>query len=227
MKTRGNFRGPLSRGTGAFAFIVALGVGSNAAIADNDVENLAQQLVERFNNALAPDNAELAGFLGDGFQIIGSDGVHFDRSGYLGFPKAITEFEISDLVARRDDDLVTAIFEVGYQGAFAGVARHVPRLARIAVFQETDDGWKLQALAALGTGEDDVDAVAATVLGRWQAAIAAGDPEKIRALASPDFQLQRPDGKGISLDGFLADQSDAATRWSFRTSLPPASATPW
>lgn len=187
---------------GFIGAVVALGLAPAAATADDEVDALALNLIDRFYDALAPDNTELAGFLGDGFQIIGSDGVRFDRSGYLGFPKAITRFEISDLIAKRDGDLVTATFEVGYEGAFEGVARTVPRLARIAVFEETDDGWKLQALAALGTGQNDVDAKAADVLGRWLAATASGDAETIHALASPDFQLQTADGNGMSLDNF-------------------------
>jgi Domain of unknown function (DUF4440) len=129
--------------------------------------------------------------------------LRFDRDSYLGFPKAITQHEISDLVARRDGNVLTATFEVGYIGKFEGVARDVPRLARLAVFQEMDDGWKLQALAALGTGENAIDSEAVGIVSRWRAAIAAGDAEEIRALAAPDFQIQRPDGNGVSLADYL------------------------
>ena len=179
------------------------------AAASADTDRLALSLIDRFYDDLAPDNTALAAFLGDGFQIIGSDGLRFDRDSYLGFPKAVTQYEISDLVARRDGNVVTATFEVGYLGKFEGIARDVPHLARLAVFQETDDGWKLQALAALGTGENAIDSEAVGIVGRWQAAIASGDAERIRALTAPDFQIQRPDGKGISLADYL--KSDLAT----------------
>lgn len=175
------------------------------AAANDDVDALARDLIDRFYGALAPDNAVLAEFLGAGFQIIGSDGLLFDRETYLTFPKAITSYEISDLVVRRDGDVLTATFEVGYKGEFEGAARTVPRLARLAVFSETEDGWKLQALAALGTGENDVSGRAAQVVARWLAANASGDPAAISQLASPDFQLQRPDGSGIGLADFLKD----------------------
>jgi len=172
-------------------------------MASDDVDALARDLIDRFYDALAPDTAELAAFLGTGFQIIGSDGLRFDRETYLTFPKAITSYEISDLVVRRDGDVLTATFEVGYKGEFEGAERTVPRLARLAVFSETEGGWKLQALAALGTGENDVNGKAAEVVTRWLAANASGDPAAVRQLASPDFQLQRPDGGGFGLDDFL------------------------
>jgi ketosteroid isomerase-like protein len=187
----------------AIIFFAALVLGPAIAVASDEVDDLARDLIDRFYDALAPDNPALAEFLGNGFQIIGSDGLRFDRNTYLTFPKAITGYEITDLVAHRDGDVLTATFEVGYKGEFEGATRTVPRLARLAVFSETEDGWKLQALAALGTGENDISGKAAEVVTRWLAANASGDAAAIRQLASPDFQLQRPDGSGVALADFL------------------------
>jgi hypothetical protein len=187
----------------AVIFAAGCVLGPTIAAASDEVDALARDLVDRFYDALAPDNPMLAEFLGDGFQIIGSDGLRFDRETYLTFPKAITSYEISDLVARRDGNMLTATFEVGYKGAFEGAARTVPRLARLAVFGETETGWKLQALAALGTGENDVGGKATEVVTRWLAAVASGDAAAIRRLASPDFQLRRPDGSGVSLNDYV------------------------
>jgi hypothetical protein len=173
------------------------------AAESSDTNQLALSLIDRFYDDLAPDNTALAGFLGDGFQIIGSDGLRFDRDSYLDFPKAITQYDITGLVARRDGNVLTATFEVGYLGKFEGIPRDVPRLPRLAVFQKIDDGWKLQALAALGTGENAIDSEAAGIVGRWQAAIASGAAEQIRPLTTPDFQIQRPDGNGASLADYL------------------------
>jgi hypothetical protein len=173
------------------------------AAESSDTNQLALSLIDRFYDDLAPDNTALAGFLGDGFQIIGSDGLRFDRDSYLDFPKAITQYDITALVARRDGNVLTATFDVGYLGKFEGIPRDVPRLARLAVFQKIDDGWKLQALAALGTGENAIDSEAAGIVSRWQAAIASGAAEQIRPLTTPDFQIQRPDGKGASLADYL------------------------
>ena len=189
----------------AFALIAFLLVSWPASAADEQTDALALKLIDRFYDDLAPDNTALAGFLGEGFQIIGSDGLHFDREGYLSFPKQITRYEISDLSARRDGDVITAIFEVGYVGEIGGVEREVPRLPRIAVFHRTDDGWKLQALAALGTGINDVSPVAQEVVTAWQAALASGDTGLVRRLSSPDFQLTREDGTGSALDEFLGE----------------------
>lgn len=173
------------------------------AAASDDTDELALSLIDRFYDSLAPDNTELAGFLGEGFQIIGSDGLRFDRQTYLTFPKAITSYDVTGLVAARDGNVLTATFEIGYEGAFEGVARTVPRLARLAVFHETEGSWKLQALAALGTGQNDIADEAPEIIAHWRAAIASGEPERIRPLASPDFQLQRPNGEGLSLADYI------------------------
>ncbi len=144
-------------------------------------------------------------FMGEGFQIIGSDGLRFDKKTYPDFAKQVTSYEIEDLVTRRDGDVLTATYSVTYAGEFEGVAREVPRLGRLAVFKESDSGdWKIQALAALGTGTNDVAGVALGVLATWLAATASGDAERVRALAAPDFQLQQADGRGASLADYLA-----------------------
>jgi len=196
----------LPRRLAAVAVVAGVALFPAIAAANDEVDGLARDLIGRFYDALAPDNTALAQFLGDGFQIIGSDGLRFDRETYLSYPKAVVSYEISDLVARRGGDVLTATFEVGYTGEFEGAARTVPRLARLAVFHQSAGDWKLLALAALGTGENDVDGTAAEVVAKWRAAIASGDAARVRVLASPDFQLQRADGNGRSLD----DMSEVA-----------------
>lgn len=197
----------------AAAMLVAVTLSPAPAATEPDPEPkaLALRLIDRFYDGLAPGNPALAQFIGDGFQIIGSDGLRFDRNGFLAFPKQITKYEITDIIARREGDVLTATFEVGYVGAFQGLARDVPRLARLAVFHKTDIGWKLQAFAALGTGENDVATVAPRILATWRAATASGDVQRIRALAAPNFQLQRPDGKGFALEAYLKDVKATGT----------------
>ena len=63
----------------AVFFAAGLIFGPGIATAGDDVDALARDLIDRFYDALAPDNAMLAEFLGAGFQIIGSDGLLFDR----------------------------------------------------------------------------------------------------------------------------------------------------
>lgn len=187
---------------------VLVGPGLPAAAAGND--DLARTLIDRFYEDLGPSSAELDAFMGEGFQIIGSDGLRFDKKSYLGFAKEVTTHEISDLVTRRDGDILTATYNVTYSGAFEGIAREVPGLARLAVFKETEPGtWKIEALAALGTGENDVAGIAPGVLAAWLAATASGDAGRIRTLAAPDFQIQRAQGHGATLSAFLDEGPEA------------------
>ncbi|MEM1360621.1 MAG: nuclear transport factor 2 family protein [Pseudomonadota bacterium] len=171
--------------------------------ADDD-DALARELIDRFYTDLGPDRDDLQVFLGESFQIIGSDGLHFDKAEYLSFPKSIVDYDVSDLTVRRDNDLLTATFEITYTGQFEGTARSVPSLPRIAVFAERGGEWSLIALAALGTGENDVTTASSKAIYDFFAAIQSGDRDKIRAVLAPDFQVLRVDGSGYTLEDYLA-----------------------
>ena len=185
----------------AFAAVVATVPPSLAADKDTD---LARELIDRFYDALAPDSTALEGFLSDSFQIIGTDGLHFDRSEYLKFPKVITEYKVDGIVARRDSDILTVTFTITYHGKFKAHERAVPSLPRLAVFREKSGAWQLVAFAALGTGINDVTAEAGKALARFFEAVASGDPDRIQAVVSPDYQIQRSDGKGFTLKQYLS-----------------------
>ena len=103
--------------TMGLALVAGMGMASPVA-ADEADDQLARTLIDRFYQALAPDSAALKAFMGEGFQIIGSDGLRFDRESYPAFQKAVTRYEIGGLVVRRDRDLLTATFEVSYVGEF-------------------------------------------------------------------------------------------------------------
>lgn len=185
----------------ALAFVAAVPAVPGPA-ADRSTD-LARELIDRFYDALVPDSTALAGFLGDSFQIIGSDGPRLDRSEYLKFSKAITGYEVSDIVSRRDGDILTATFTITYRGQFKSGQRAVPGLPRLAVFRHAGSGWQLVAFAALGTGINDVSVESGKALARFFAALASGKPNGIRAVVSPDFQIQRSDGKGFALEAYL------------------------
>lgn len=194
-------------GKSVFSFVALLVAAFAAAlpgVAADKHTDLARQLIAHFYDDLAPDNKALGGFLDGSFQIIGSDGLRFDRDQYLKFPKKITKFEISDIVARRDRDMLTATYQISYVGAFNEGHRTVPKLPRLAVFREDGGNWKLVALAALGTGSNEVTTEAAEALTRFFAAVASGDHDRIRAVVSPDYQIQRADGKGYTLQEYLS-----------------------
>lgn len=174
------------------------------ALAADRSAGLARELIDRFYDALAPDSQALAGFLGDSFQIIGSDGPRLVRSEYLKFSKAITDYTVSDIVSRRDDDILTVTLTIAYHGQFKNGQRAVPGLRRLAVFRQSGDTWRLVAFAALGTGINDVTGQSGKALARFFEALASREPDMVRAVLSPDFQVQESDGKGFALEGYLS-----------------------
>ena len=184
-------------------WIAAAAAAAPGSAADEDTK-LSRKLIARFYDGLAPDSTALKAFLGDSFQIIGTDGRHFDRSEYLKFPKAITKYEIGDIVARRDGDSLTATFTITYLGRFDEGKRWVPSLPRLAVFRERGGNWQLVALAALGTGTNEVAAEAGKALTKFFEAVASGDHDRIRAVLSPDYQIQRSNGEGYTLEEYLS-----------------------
>lgn len=191
----------------ALAFAAIVGSVSPSLAAEKNADKnteLARELIDRFYDALESGNTALQGFLGGSFQIIGTDGLRFDRSEYLKFPKTITDYKVDDIVARRDSDILTVTFTISYHGKFESHERDVPRLPRLAVFRETGGTWQLLAFAALGTGINDVTAEGGKALARFFEAIASGDPERIRAVVSPDFQIQRSNGEGFTLKHYLS-----------------------
>jgi hypothetical protein len=182
----------------ALAFAAAVGAASPSLAADKNTD-LARDLIDKFYDALAPGRTALGDFLSDSFQIIGTDGLHFDRSEYLKFPKTITDYKVDNIVARRDRDILTVTFTIVYHGRFKAHERTVPSLPRLAVFRETGGNWQLVAFAALGTGINDVTAEGGKALAKFFEAMASGDPNLIRAVVSPDFQIQRSKGEGFTL----------------------------
>ena len=70
----------------ALVLAAAVAVVLPSLAADKNTD-LARELIDRFYDAVAPGSTALEGFLSDSFQIIGTDGLHFDRSEYLKFPK--------------------------------------------------------------------------------------------------------------------------------------------
>jgi len=186
----------------ALAFVAA--VPAVPGLAADRSTGLARELIDRFYDALAPDSTALRDLLGDSFQIIGSDGPRLDRSEYLKFPKAITDYTVSDIVSRRDGDILTVTFTIAYQGKFKSGGRAVPGLPRLAVFRKSGDTWQLVAFAALGTGINDVTGESGKVLARFFGALASREPDMVRAVLSPDFQVQESDGKGFGLEEYLS-----------------------
>src|SRR5215470_257690 len=169
----------------------ALGPAANAA---EDLDALARTQVERFYAATA-GRAPLAEIMGDGFQLIRTDGTRYDRSGYLANPASLQTYELSGVKATRAGDVLIATFFASARGTIEGVRYHITRLPRLAVFTRVGGDWKLQAFANLGFGSvADPEAEARKALGSWLGAVASGEKERIGSMLAPEFQIARADG---------------------------------
>jgi hypothetical protein len=99
---------PFVRATAVMLVAITLSHAPTADESDPEPKALALRLIDRFYDGLAPGSSALAQFIGDGYQIIGSDGLRFDRDGYLAFPKQIITYEVTNIIARREGDVLTA-----------------------------------------------------------------------------------------------------------------------
>jgi ketosteroid isomerase-like protein len=195
-----------------YAMLLAIGVVAGwqlrgpgpAANAAEDLDALARAQVERFYAGTA-GKAPLAEIMGEGFQLIRSDGTRYDRSGYLANPASLQTFELDGFKATRAGDALIATFFTSFQGTVEGVRYDVARSPRLAVFTEVDGGWKLQAFANLGFGSVvDPGADARKAVDSWLGAVASGDKQRIGGVLAPEFQIARSDGSAYGASEYLA-----------------------
>jgi hypothetical protein len=193
---------PLSIGRLMFPVVLAIGVVASwqlralgpAANAAEDLDALARAQVDRFYSGTA-GKAPLANIIGEGFQLIRSDGTRYDKSGYLANPASLLTYELDSFKATRTNDTLIATFFASFQGTVEGIQYDVARSPRLAVFTQMDGDWKLQAFANLGFGSVVVsDAEARKAVESWLAAAASGEKERIGGVLAPEFQIVRADG---------------------------------
>lgn len=181
--------------------------GSNgAAVAEEDAATLAKAQLTRFYDALAGRGA-LEDVLGDGFQLMRTDGTRYDRASYLARPPAYSAYELGDIQASLAGDVLTATYFTGVTGKMDDRNVASQDQPRLAVFTRTGGEWKLQALANLGAGliTDAAEAGKKAVDG-WVGAVASGDAAAIAKVLAPEFQIVRSDGTAYGAEEYLQSE---------------------
>lgn len=194
------------------AIVLALVVGlaggwqlrSVAAGAEEGAEAIAAAEIDRFYRATSGKVA-LADVLGEGFQLMRTDGSRYDRDGYLARPASLGSYSIDGIEATQSGDVLVATFFAGLTGNVGGIERQGIGDPRLAVFSKLDGAWKLQAFANLGQGlASGLEAEAQKAVESWVGAVASGDANAVRAVLAPEFQIVRSDGSAHGFEGYLA-----------------------
>jgi ketosteroid isomerase-like protein len=176
------------------------------AEAQEDATVLAETELGRFYEALA-GRVALADVLGDAFQIIRTDGMRYDRDGYLARPPSYTDYKLHDIHAVQDGDLLTASYFSTVAGTFEDTSVASEKQPRLAVFAKADGEWKLQALANLGMGTiSDPAAAGKAAVDAWVGAVAAGDTATLGKILAPEFQIIRSDGTAYDTAAYLQSE---------------------
>ncbi len=175
-----------------------------AAIAAEDLDALGRMQVERFYAGTA-GAAPLGDVLGEGFQLIRTDGTRYDRAGYLANPASLQTYSLDGFKATRSGDVLTVTFFSTSRVTVEGIERDVTRMPRLAVFAREGGDWKLQAFANLGLGGAiDPEAEARRAVDSWLGAVASGAKERIRDVLAPEFQIARADGSAYNAAEYIA-----------------------
>lgn len=174
-----------------------------SALAQEDASAVAEVQITRFYDALA-GRGELGEVLGDAFQVIRTDGTRYDRATYLERPPSYSAYKLGDIRAVQAGDVLTATFFVGATGTIEGAGIASEDQPRLAVFTRAGDDWKLQAIANLGSGlMSDPTEAAGTAVHAWVNAVASGDPDQVRKVLAPEFQIVRSDGTAYGAEAYL------------------------
>ena len=119
---------------------------STALAADNDTDT-ARALISSFVEAVIAGPDKVAPLLAPEYQIMRSNGVGYDRAGYIGrgagSVRAQRNYAYDDVVTTADDILVVRYFlriEETIDGK--AITRRAPRLT---VFRKISNDWKITA----------------------------------------------------------------------------------
>ncbi len=126
---------------------------STPAVAD-DMTDTARTQIGAFVEAVIAGPDAVAPLLAPEYQIKRSNGVGYDRAGYIGRGAASVNarprYGLSDIVATADGDVLVARYFLEIEETIDGkpVTRRAPRLT---VFRMIDGAWKVSAHAQLRT----------------------------------------------------------------------------
>ena len=136
---------------GFVAAVVTLS--ANAASAAGDLTDEARSLLVAFTQAVLDGPDALAPILAPEYQIMRTNGVGYDRDGYLnrgaGTVLAQPDYSHEDLVVTADGDVLVVRYFLLIDETIDGkpVKRRAPRLT---VFRKIDDVWKVVAHSNFG-----------------------------------------------------------------------------
>lgn len=140
--------------TGLLLIAAVALVAKPAGAADALTEQAHKLLIEYTEATLAGPDA-LAPMLAPEFQIMRSNGVGYDRDGYLkrsvGRISAKPDFSHEDIVATMSGDLMVVRYNLRIDEVIEGkpISKRAPRLT---VFRKVGDAWKVVAHANFGAG---------------------------------------------------------------------------
>jgi ketosteroid isomerase-like protein len=142
--------------------------------------------------------------LGEGFQLMRTDGKRYDRAGYLKNPASLQTFKLEDFQTTQVGDTLIVTFFATFRGKIEKAQYDVTRLPRLAVFTRVNGDWKVQAFANLGLGSVVIpEADASKAIEAWVAAVASGDAKRIEQILAPEFQITRADGSAYAAADYL------------------------
>jgi ketosteroid isomerase-like protein len=173
------------------------------AEAQEDPTALATAQLTRFYDALA-GRGELAGVLGQAFQLMRTDGTRYDRSGYLDGASSLSAYALGNVHGVQAGDVLTATFLVDATGTVGGADVATEGQPRLAVFTREGGDWKMQAFANLGNGlTSDPAEAGKKAVDAWVSAVASGDPANVAKVIAPEFQIVRSDGTAYDAEAYL------------------------
>jgi hypothetical protein len=139
----------------ALMIILMTGLGNNARAAD-DLTATARQALIAYTKATLAGSKALAPMLAPEFQIMRTNGVGYDRKGYLGrgVPSISAEpdFSHEDITATQNGDILVVRYFLRINETILGKAVK-KRAPRLTVFRKIDGAWKVVAHSNFGAAK--------------------------------------------------------------------------
>ena len=126
---------------------------ANMTVSADDMTDTARRLLVQFTEAVLAGPETLAPILAPEYQIMRTNGVGYDRDGYLnrgaGTVSAQPDFSHEDLVVTAADDVLVVRYFLRIDETIDGkpVKKRAPRLT---VFRKIGDVWKVVSHSNFG-----------------------------------------------------------------------------
>lgn len=133
---------------GVASLTIACGSASESA-PEQDPTALATELIDRYGAAVFDrDQEALASLLSDAYLLRRTDGTGYDRDGYVaalaeGSDYALVDYEISDVKAQQDGDVLVATFTLDAEILEDGRSVISEPSSSLVTFVRIDGEWKL------------------------------------------------------------------------------------